>query len=111
MKIDAGEAKKRLEKYAASSGLGVPSNADSVTGDVSFHAVSLEGGNDEDPEDVVAVMNTDDGFRLFFLDPTNDKFTDYIEQAADNILRPFPAGLLTDVGLVVANPAYGPTPL
>jgi hypothetical protein len=57
-------------------------------------------------------MNTDDGFRHFFVNSTNqEQLTAFLDQSAQNILRPFPAGLSTPVGLVVANPAYGDDPM
>lgn len=52
-------------------------------------------------------MNTDDCFRHFFLDTTNQtQLTSYIDQTASHILQPFPVGLSSNVGLFVANPAY-----
>lgn len=57
-------------------------------------------------------MNTDDCFRHFLLNTTNQtQLTSFINQTANNIQRMFPAGLLTSVGLVVANPAFGPDPV
>ncbi|KAI0007885.1 carbohydrate-binding module family 52 protein [Xylariaceae sp. FL0662B] len=76
-----------------------------LTSPVVFHGLALDG---KGGQPVVKVMNTDDCFRLFFLNSTNqDQLSAFISQAADNILRPFPLGLSTSVGLVVANPAYG----
>ncbi|OTA92166.1 hypothetical protein M434DRAFT_75054, partial [Hypoxylon sp. CO27-5] len=72
---------------------------------VVFHGLALDG---KDQEPIVKVMNTDDCFRLFLLNATNQtQLSTFLSQAADNILRPFPLGLSTAVGLVVANPAYG----
>lgn len=57
-------------------------------------------------------MNTDDCFRLFLLNTTNQpQLTSFLNQSATNIGRPFPAGLLTSVGVIVANPAYGLQPV
>ena len=47
------------------------------------------------------VMNTDDGFILLFNNPSDA----FLREAAGRIIRPFPAGLRTEVGLVVANTA------
>jgi hypothetical protein len=56
---------------------------------------------------VVPVMNTDDCYRLFFLNTTNEaQLSAFLSQTADHILQPFPVGLSSDVGLFVANPAY-----
>ena len=48
-------------------------------------------------------MNTDEGFALLFGDPPAADLDAYVGA----IMRPFPAGLLTDVGVLVANAAYG----
>jgi hypothetical protein len=63
---------------------------------LAFHALSL----DEQGKPVL-VLHSDEGFRLLLTDP---KFDD-LERCITVIMRPFPAGLMTDVGLVVANPA------
>ena len=52
-------------------------------------------------------MNTDDCFRHFFLNTTNQaQLSAFLSQTADHILKPFPVGLATEAGLFVANPAY-----
>lgn len=78
-----------------------PDRTESIDADVSFYAVSttLDGNH-------TGVMNTDDCFRHFLLDTNGTEHVRFINQTANNIRRPFPAGLSTDVGLVVANPAY-----
>lgn len=82
---------------------------DSITSNVRFYGLALE-GYDEQP--VVKVMNTDDCFRLFLLNTTNQiQLTSFLEQTAENIIRPFPVGLSTSVGVLVANPAYGGEPM
>jgi hypothetical protein len=53
-------------------------------------------------------MNTDDCLRLYLLNTTDEEqLTSFLSQTADHILHEFPVGLHTDVGLFVANPAYG----
>jgi hypothetical protein len=53
-------------------------------------------------------MNTDDCFRHFLLNTTNEaQLTSFLNQTASNIRRTFPAGLMTGAGMVVANPAFG----
>ncbi len=55
---------------------------------------------------------TVEGFRHYFLNTTNQpQLTGHINQTANNIQRTFPAGLMTSVGVVVANPAYGEDPV
>ena len=82
-----------------------PSHASSLDADVNFYGLALNGDKNLA---IVDVMNTDDCFRLFLLNSTNDaQLTPFLNQSSLNVLRPFPAGLLTSVGAVVANPAFG----
>jgi hypothetical protein len=48
------------------------------------------------------VLHSDGGFALMFRDPEPQELDALVEA----MLRPFPAGLMTDAGLLVANPAY-----
>ncbi|UYB52600.1 hypothetical protein OCJ37_01135 [Xanthomonas sp. AM6] len=50
------------------------------------------------------VLHSDGGFALLFLEPPAAE----LDALVDALLRPFPAGLMTGVGLLVANPAYAP---
>ena len=113
--IPVDEAKGLLDDYVEGNGLPFPSHSDALgeldgtsgndTQSVSFHAVALDGNDDQS---VVRVMNTDDCLRHFLLNTTDEaQLSAFLSQTADLILRPFPAGLATDVGLLVANPAYG----
>jgi len=102
--VPQATAKSLVQNYVSAANLGVPSNADSIAGDVTYYGLALD-GNVGSP--VVPVMNTDDCFRHFFLDTTNQtQLTSYIDQTASHILQPFPVGLSSNVGLFVANPAY-----
>ncbi|PNS14725.1 hypothetical protein CAC42_1747 [Sphaceloma murrayae] len=102
--VPATEAASRVETFTDSSTFyNGPANTDNMTSDVIYHAVALDGNNNLS---TVEVMNTDDCFRHFLLNTTNQtQLTRFVNQTANLILRPFPAGLTTDVGLVVANPA------
>lgn len=105
--IAAGDAASLLSSYVSSSGSDYsgPDQSSSLDSDVVFHALALQGNNNL-PK--VAVMNTDDCFRHFLLNTTNQtQLTRFLNSTANNIRRPFPAGLMTDVSAVVANPAYG----
>ncbi len=107
--IPASEARTRLETYISRAQFAGPSQTSSIDSDVIFHALALDGYNDLEQ---IQVMNTDDCFRHFLLNTTNQsQLTRFINQTANNIRRTFPAGLLTDVGVVVANPAYGLQPV
>ncbi len=61
-----------------------------------FHALALNADGSPIP-----IMNSDEGFALVFGNPAPTDLDTYV----DAIMRPFPAGLMTDVGLLVANPA------
>ncbi|KAM0719777.1 hypothetical protein Q7P37_003910 [Cladosporium fusiforme] len=99
------EARSLVEDYTTTAGFGFPSHADNISSDVVYHGLALDGNNDQA---IVKVMNTDDCFRHFLLNTTNQtQLTRFVSQTAANILQPFPVGLSTPVGAIVANPAYG----
>lgn len=50
----------------------------------------------------IPVLHSDEGFRLLFGRPD----AAVLDRNVVGLMRPFPAGLMTDVGMVVANPAY-----
>jgi hypothetical protein len=98
-----------VQSYVSASGFAGSSNAGNITSDVVFHGLSLDGNNNQS---LFEVMNTDDCFRLFLMNTTNQtQLSSFLSQTADHILQPFPVGLSTSAGLVVANPAYGPDPV
>jgi hypothetical protein len=52
------------------------------------------------------------GFRHFLLNTTNQtQLTTFLNQTANHLNTRFPVGLMTDVGMLVANPAYGGDPV
>ena len=108
--VPASEAQSLVMDYTSAAGYGFPSYAETITSDVVYHGLSLEGNNDQP---LVKVMNTDDCFRHFLVNSTNQtQLTAFINQTANNILQPFPVGLSNNrVGLLVANPAYGGDPV
>jgi hypothetical protein len=105
MVTPAPVAQDRVKAFAKTSTFyHGPSHADLIDSDIFYHALALEGN---DGLDMVSVMNTDACCRIFFLNGTNQaRLTSYLNATALSILRPFPAGLMTPVGLVVANPAF-----
>ncbi|GAM90077.1 hypothetical protein ANO11243_081170 [Dothideomycetidae sp. 11243] len=102
--VPQAEAASRVESFANSSSFySGPSNAGNITSDYVFHAISLDGYNNFS---MVEIVNTDDCFRHYLLNTTNQtQLTSFVNQTANHILLPFPAGLTTDLGMVVANPA------
>lgn len=103
--VPAAEARDAVTKYVEQAGLTVPAYTEKITGDVVFHGLALNGDNNQP---IVRVMNTDECFRHFLLYTTNQtQLSAFLDQTANNILAPFPVGLSTEAGLLVANPAYG----
>jgi hypothetical protein len=94
----ADAARDEVRRYAERIGVqAAPALAALGDGPVRFHAVALDEAGKPVP-----VLNTDEAFALFFLDPPPEA----VEGSVTALLRPFPAGLMTDVGPVVANPVY-----
>ena len=102
--IPQSEAKALVASYA--DGVKIPSQEALLdTVDLNFYAIALDGNNNLSQ---VAVMHTDDCFRHFLLNTTNQaQLTAFVNSTADNVRRRFPAGLMTDVSMLVANPAFG----
>jgi hypothetical protein len=96
--IPNAEARRDISRYAAA--LNVPDNAALRSVGASalrFNALSL--GADAEP---IPVLHSDVGFELLFGQPTPAA----LARAVTSLMRPFPAGLLTDAGIVVANPVF-----
>ena len=64
---------------------------------VRFHALALQADGTAIP-----VLHSDEGFEFLFGRPSAAA----LKRAVTALMRPFPAGLLTPVGVVVANPVY-----
>ncbi|KAF2841875.1 glycogen debranching enzyme [Patellaria atrata CBS 101060] len=108
VEIPQQDAKTLVGDYISEVGVGEMATTQNITTPITFYGLGLGG---ENTENIVRVMNTDDCFRLYLLNSTNQaQLTTFIDQTATNILLPFPLGLSTPVGLVVANPAYGGEP-
>lgn len=102
--VNPDEANAMLDDYVARSDYTGPSNRTKQSKDIVFHGLALRTSSEDS---VVRVMNTDDCFRLFLVNTTNDdQLSSFLRQTSSNILAPFPVGLSTPLGLVVSNPAY-----
>ncbi|MGK3965393.1 hypothetical protein WMF38_14595 [Sorangium sp. So ce118] len=101
VELPEGEARRRAAAYAASLGIDPAPVVASLSGTLSFPAVALDGEGRPIP-----VMHSDDSFVLLFTEPSPDA----LEEIAGRLIRPFPAGLRTPVGILVANPAFAPDP-
>lgn len=101
--IPADRARAAISAYAAK--VGVPAAAATAAigqEGLRFNAIAL------DAQGVpVPIENSDEGFALLFGHPDDAALT----TAANVIGDPFPAGLMTGAGMLVANPAFAPDPL
>ncbi len=91
-------ARSHIAAYASSLSIDPEAALQSLSGsNVTFDALALAG--DGTP---VPVVHSDIGFTLLFDDPMPQQLASLVETA----LRPFPAGLWTPVGMLVANPVF-----
>lgn len=96
--VQNATARQNITDYAAS--LNIADNAALRSVDVSrvsFPVLALSAD-----EKAVPVLHSDVGFDMLFGQPTEA----VLAQGVTALMRPFPAGLLTPVGVVVANPVY-----
>ena len=100
IEVPAKTARAEVESYARRIGVDSSAAVQAIgAATVRFRAVALD-----DRGQPVPILNSDEGVALLFL---NSAPAD-VERIARTLTRPFPAGLLTGAGLVVANPAYAP---
>ncbi|OXI25099.1 hypothetical protein [Burkholderia sp. AU15512] len=92
--VPATQAATDVSAYAPSAG--VPAGAAPGT-PLAFYALSLDQQGNPVP-----VMNSDGGFALLFGTPPDDE----LQRIVTDVTRPFPTGLVTDAGMLIANPAY-----
>ena len=91
-------ASSAIETYAASQAIAAqPGLAALGSDDLRFHAIALDASGTPIP-----VMHSDEGFALLFAEPEAER----VDRAVTALMRPFPAGLMTDAGMLVANPAF-----
>ena len=96
--IPNAEARRDISRYAAALKVSDAAPLRSVGGSaLRFHALSL--GADAH---AIPVIHSDEGFELLLGQPTPAA----LARAVTALMRPFPAGLLTDAGIVVANPVF-----
>lgn len=94
--VPTAEAADAVTRFAHEQGVDSPAPP---AGPVRFAALSLDANGHPIP-----VMHSDIGFALLFLNPTPTA----LDQMLETTFRPFPTGLVTDVGVVVANAAFAP---
>ncbi|MGH8199464.1 MAG: hypothetical protein ACREVO_03750 [Steroidobacteraceae bacterium] len=87
-----------VEIYADSQGVPAEVALQALgPGKLRFHALALAAGAEPIP-----VMQSDEGFLLLFADPEPQ----VLDRVVSTAMRPFPAGLMTGAGMVVANPVF-----
>ncbi len=101
--VERDVAARAIENYAAT--LALP--AQRAVGVLSaqgmhFHALALDAAGQP-----IRVIHSDEGFALLFAQPDATE----MERDLATLMMPFPAGLMTDAGMVVANPVFCPTSL
>ena len=97
----AVDAAAQVRDYAARVGVPAAPALAALKGQaLRYHAIALD-----DHGKPVPILNSDEGFELLFGHPSPADLQAYVGALA----RPFPAGLMTDIGLLVANPALAST--
>ena len=95
--VQAQRARAAITAYAEEIGVDGKRALGELGGHpLAFHALSLDENGSPVP-----ILHSDEGFRLLLTEPAPHELT----RCLDAIMRPFPAGLMTDAGLLVANPA------
>ena len=96
--IDNKHARAAVNSYAQQVGVPAASALASLGANpVSFHAISLDASGRPVP-----IVNSDETLALLFAAPEPE----ILDRDVENVIRPFPLGLLTDAGMVVANPVF-----
>ncbi len=91
-------AANAVEIYADSQGVPSQTALNALgPGALRFHALALSAAGEPIP-----VMHSDEGFLLLFADPAPQA----LDRIVTTVMRPFPAGLMTGAGMVVANPVF-----
>ncbi len=98
VELSDADARRHIAAYAVELGVS-PAQALAALpgGNVVVNALALDAQYKPVP-----VIHSDGGFALLLQDPPGAA----VEELVTGMLRPFPAGLLTDAGLLVANPVF-----
>ena len=96
--IDNNSARAAVDSYARHIGVPAAQALASLGGNtVSFHAIALDASGRPVP-----ILNFDEGFELLFATPAPAT----LDHDVESVIRPFPLGLSTDAGMLVANPVF-----
>jgi hypothetical protein len=99
LEIPLEQARANVASYAAS--VGVADTSPSITADASGNDVEYAIALDAELAPL-PVQHSDHGFVLNFTRPPDA----YLQHVAARLTRPFPAGLMSPVGVMVSNPAF-----
>jgi hypothetical protein len=98
VRLTDADARRQITAYATDLGVSPTQALEALpAGDLVVNAIALDAQYKP-----IAVLHSDGGFALLLQNPPAAQ----LEQLVDSMLRPFPAGLLTDAGLLVANPVF-----
>lgn len=98
VQLTDADARRQIAAYAVELGVSpAPALSALPGGYIVVYALALDAQFKPIP-----VLNSDGGFALLLQDPPRAE----VEELVASMLRPFPAGLLTDAGLLVANPVF-----
>jgi len=101
--VAAATARRDVAAYSGAQGVAPrPALAALGHGGERFYALALTGAGKPVP-----VMQSDDGYELLFGRPAPGTLARMVAV----LMRPFPAGLMTGAGMLVANPVFGPPAL
>ena len=96
--VPADAARDAIRRYATRVGVSAaPALAAAGNAPTRYTAIALDAVGKPVP-----IENSDDGFAMLFGHPAPAA----LDIASDTIARPFPAGLMTGVGILVANPVF-----
>lgn len=100
MAVTTRAARDAVRDYAHSQRISAEPALKALKGtkEIGFHALSIDEEGNKIP-----VVNSDESFALLF----SDAPPAFIDHAVRTMMRPFPLGLMTEAGLVVANPVFG----
>ena len=101
VEIPEDVARARVAHDAAELGIDPAAALATLDGPVTLDALALDASGAPIP-----VLHSDVGFTWLYDAPPSDD----VERAARRLFAPFPAGLVTPVGVLVANPAFAADP-
>lgn len=100
--VSQTHAEHAQQRYRQSIGWPKVSSGETLSGSLVFMGIAL----DENYK-AIPVIHSDIGYALLFTKPESSELKRMLAQ----VIRPFPQGLFSPVGLIVANPVYASQPI